>query len=234
MPKGTYQMMLAQNIAPAGAVLAIDGTNSSSLGTNSASNTSSGLVTTQTNDLICAVVEIDNGVAAFLTSTVTGGGLTWTLQKRVQFTGRSFHTTVEFWTAPSAGTLSSPSITATYNTPVTGSGVSIIRVFGVSGVNFAAAVDAVAGTAQSEGASTQPTVNITTSNAHDMIVSVILNDYGGGTTLESGFTNIVPASNTTSEMISFKVVTTTQTAFAVNSGSNTTNWAVIAVAIAGT
>lgn len=81
-------------------------------GTNAATNiVSPSISTTGTNELLVAFISSDgpggSGTSSF--TSVTGGGLTWTLRKRVNTQAG----TSEIWTAPAAAKLTNVMVTAT-------------------------------------------------------------------------------------------------------------------------
>lgn len=95
------------NSAPPPAVIAID---AKVLKQGKGTLVSPGLTTTGANDLVVAFVTQDGpNAASAQTSTVTGGGLTWTLQKR----SNTQAGTSEVWTAVATAPVAGAAITAT-------------------------------------------------------------------------------------------------------------------------
>jgi hypothetical protein len=105
----------------------LDGT---ATGQSSATTTvAATLTTTNTNDIVCALVCVEK-LSTLLYVTGITGGVTW--QKRSQTTLTDL--SLELWWGVSAGALSGVTITATFNAA---SDCAAILIFGVSGCNTA-------------------------------------------------------------------------------------------------
>jgi len=205
--------------------LAIDGAVSGLNG--SYPPTAFNLVTTQDNDVLIVTAGCGSSTYKTVTGITSNPALTWTLRKRVQWSQAgtwNFEEWYAIWT--SHGT-----ITIT----VAVSGVPDIQgwtgiAFGISGANTTTIFDSNAGANPSaNGTSANPTVNISTSNANDIIVG-LLYVYGGSPSVGSGFTLIAKDVNNL-EYGEYKVVTATQSATAVNYTNTATYWSLIADAI---
>jgi hypothetical protein len=209
--------------------LAIDGAVSGLNG--SYPPTTFNLVTTQDNDvLIVTAGSFDSGGYKTVTGITSNPALTWTLRKRVQYIHGSAYQNFEEWYAvwTSHGTIS---ITVAVSGAPNVQGWTGIA-FGISGADTTTIFDSNAGANPSAGGdgTSNPSVNITTSNAHDMIVGLLYKYNVGTPTVGSGFTLIVSCVNNL-EHGEYKVVTATQSATAVNWTIVTTNWNLIADAI---
>lgn len=113
------------------------------------------------NDLIVAFVSADGPTSTTQTSKVTGGGLTWTLQKRINAQwGAS-----EVWTARASGLLSNAAITSKLaKTGNYADSLTVASYSGATGSTFATAA-----ASKSNGA---PTLNLTTTAANSLVVGV--------------------------------------------------------------
>lgn len=118
--------------------------------------------TSQTGDLLLAFVSSD-GLSSPQTVTVSGGGLTWSLVKRVNSQGGDS----EIWSARATGQLSGATVTATQSTSGLYQSLTVVAFTGAAGVGAS-----VAGSASS-GA---PSVKLTTTKAQSLVYGVG-NDY---------------------------------------------------------
>lgn len=187
------------------------------------------ITTTIANCVLVAYVGLNNTPSSLTVNSVTGGGLTWTFRKRVTFTGAGFFNTLEEWYAIAPTILSAVTFTATASAS---SSFGVLNVFAVSGADTTTPFDANAAVpaSASGAAAVTPTVNVSTSNANDMLIGFISTPGGGGTSAGAGFTKI--GSNTNSLIVEQKTVTATQTNTAVLSGTSpTTPWGLLADAI---
>lgn len=149
--------------------------------------TSSGLTTTQQNDLLVAFLGSDGPASSRgqTFSSISGGGLKWQLKERTntQYGG------TEIWTAVAVTTLSNVTVKATHS----GSYASSIYVVAFGGANTSANVGAVS---SSSGVSGAPTTSLTTTQAGSWVWATG-NDWsnaigrmvGSGQTLQNQYLN---------------------------------------------
>jgi len=147
---------------PAAQTLAVD-TQVVKHGTSAATNiVSPAITTTGTNELLIAFISSDgasgSGTSSF--TGVTGGGLTWTLRKRVNTQAG----TSEIWTAPAPAKLTNATITATR----TGSYRSSMVVTAFKGASLTIQ-GAVGGASAVSGA---PSATLTTTQANSWVWGV--------------------------------------------------------------
>lgn len=160
------------------------------------------LTTSLTNNIIIAIVSIENTTVNSGTSltSVAGAGLTWT-----KYTSQYFASTAaagygvlqEIWYATATGTLTSQSITAT--SPVTFDDATII-VFGVNGCNLSSPFDtnpnALQKTTFASGSTTKTVSNISTYSTNPLVIASWYTDVSNVlNTLDTGFTQIQYATN---------------------------------------
>lgn len=131
---------------PAQSALALDRQVTTHQTQRSSSITSAGLTTSGRNELLVAFLSSDGprSVTGQSFSSVSGGGLTWTLRKRVN----SRYGTSEIWTAPAANVVTGLTVTGTRSN---GSYLGSITVAAFKGANLAA-VGAVGGASAMKGA----------------------------------------------------------------------------------
>ncbi len=91
--------------------------------------------TTHAGDVLVAFVAMDGSAPRTQTSTVTGGGLTWTLVKRANTQGG----TSEIWAARSTGLLSNAVVTATPQETGFDGLLSVLALTGAAGTGVAGA-----------------------------------------------------------------------------------------------
>lgn len=199
---------------------------------SSASSVSSGLTTSNTNDVIIVVAtSVATPGAAPTVSSVTGGGLSWNKRAASGSTaiGGGTNGNLEVWYAIAAAKLTSTNITATF----TGSANTVeIVLFGVSGANTTTPWDAnvsIPKFASSTIGSTPSVNSVSTSNANDMALGFFATNSTPVSTPGSGYTIILNGVETGTEE---KVVSTTQSSVSVAFGaSNPTGWVMYADAI---
>ena len=130
--------------------------------TTATSVVSPAITTASGGELLVALVSSDgpagSGTSSF--TSVTGGGLTWTLRKR----SNTQAGTSEIWTAPAAAKLTSVAITATR----TGSYRSSLVVTAFKGADLSA----IGATASASGTTGAPTVSLTTTRANSWVWAV--------------------------------------------------------------
>lgn len=191
------------------------------------------LTTTNTNDVIVAVVGTVGNVTITVTS-ISATGVTWngSARKTLAF---SSHGDLEIWYGTAAANLSAVTITVNLSGSTLSAGN--VNVFGVSGANTGSISDANASLpATGTGASgTAPTVTgVSTSNANDMIIGGC--GIAGNTTETAGtnFTLIDGAGhNNESTANEYQVVSATQSSISVAFGTAAVggNWGMIVDAI---
>lgn len=152
--------------------------------------------------------------------------LVWNTRK--SFVDSSFGTSYEFY-AIANQPLSSDSITVTQ----TKSDNLNIVGFGISGANIVSPFDSNSGLpADSTGSSTTPSVKVSTSNAHDMIIGLLGTSGAPTVKAGSGFTLVATPSGSPTAAAEYEVVTSTQTSVAVKSTLSASKyWAMIGDAI---
>jgi hypothetical protein len=113
--------------------------------------------------------------------SVSGGGLTWTIDRQQKATGNNARVAVASAAAPS-GLASGVVLTATFSGPV---GHGLIAAASFKGIAASAAVDAT-GSATATG--TAWTASVTTTNANDLVI--------GFSTIDANATSTAAAPNT--------------------------------------
>jgi hypothetical protein len=158
----------------------------------SATTVAATLTTSNTNDIICALITVQNAHTLLQVTGVSGGGLTWKRRSGLDVGQRlssSFPSVShELWWAVSSGTLTSQTITATFN--ATCDDASII-VMGVTGCNT---------TQPWDNNISLPAVQLSNAGTPSFTVSTTTNDcfliftngsnFSGSLTLPTGFTSI--------------------------------------------
>ena len=229
---------------PAFAVVAIDGSCATGIATATTTLTAT-LTTTQTNDVIVLGVNnertsVQASYAAV--SNISGGGLTWHSRKVVQVNGGAggaWNTSEEWW-ATSAGTLSAQVITITFSTTIDDSTVAVCAFSGGNVANPFDSNVALPGSGTSI-ALTQPTANITTSNANTMMLGwahgpVATAQSAAGTfnlvtgTLASNINN-TGGTNNSATSLNYLAVTSTQSANPFLANAAMPTWVAITDAI---
>jgi RHS repeat-associated protein len=169
----------------ASGTISIDSQISANSSSTSLSISTAGFSTTQAGDLLLAAANINPTAGVNQTDTVSGGGLTWTLVKKI--TGTTGDD--EIWTARASGTLTNVVITATGTAATDGGQLTVIALAGAGAVG---ATNAVAG---SSGA---PAAAVTTTAAGSWVFG-IGNDWWAATarTVASGQTMIHELADTT-------------------------------------
>jgi hypothetical protein len=118
------------------------------------------LSTTQSGDVLVAFVTSDGPGGGGQTATVSGGGLTWTLVKRVNAQLGD----TEIWTAKATGALAGAGVTSTPSKTGYNQSLTVLAFSGARGVGASATANAGTGA---------PTVSLTTTAAGSVI-------YGAG------------------------------------------------------
>jgi len=147
--------------------LAIDATVTTGRSTNATTIASPAFSTTAANELVLALVSMDDTNASGNTVTgVSGGGLTWALVRRTN----SQRGGSEIWRAFAASPLTSVTATATLSQSVAAQ-ITIVSFKGVdtSGTNGSGAIGA---TASGSAASGAPTASLTTTRANSFVIGV--------------------------------------------------------------
>jgi chitodextrinase len=165
MTTATVQVTVS-NTAPS---LALDKTVSTNQTSASATIASPSFSTVQPNELLVAFISSDGPSNSAQTyKTVTGGGLTWTLRKRVNTRAG----TSEVWTAYATSTVSNAVVTATRSRTGYVGSITVAAFTGASST-----IGAVGGNHAANGA---PTVSLTTTAAGSLVWGVG-NDWDGAT-----------------------------------------------------
>ena len=164
--------------------LAIDANVSKDNTTAATSITSPSFSTTSANELLLALISTDGISSNMTVSSVTGGGLTWTLVLRTNARGG----TTEIWRAFAPSTLTNATVTANLTQNV----ISTMSVLSISGVDTTGSGSgAIGATASTNAASGAPTATLVTTRNNSLVLGVG-NDYSNAVsrTLGSGQTLI--------------------------------------------
>lgn len=163
--------IVVTNVTP---TIAVDKTVTTNQTSASSTISSPSFTTSQSNELLVAFITSDgpSGTAQSF-KTVTGGGLTWTLRKRVNTRAG----TSEIWTAYATTVLSNAVVLATRNS---GSYVGSITV-----VTFIGASSTPGATGGNNAATGAPTVNLTTTKTGSLVWGVG-NDWDGASARTAG------------------------------------------------
>lgn len=162
---------------PAAAGLSVDAQVVAHTTAAATSISSPALTTTGANELLVAFISSDGPSGASTFSSVTGGGLTWTLRKR-QNTQAG---TSEIWTAPASGVVSAAVIKATRS----GSYRSSLVVTAFKG----ASLTTLGATSGASAASGAPSTSLTTTRANSWV-------WGVGNDWDNAITRTVGAGQT--------------------------------------
>lgn len=175
--------------APSANQIAVDKIVTTKQTTNGSTIVSPSLTTAAPGELLVAFIASDGPASAQTFSSVTGGGLTWTLRKRANTqAGNS-----EIWTAYATNVVTNITVTATRSKSSYQGMISVVAF-----QNASATIGATNSASAGSGA---PTVNLTTTGANSVIWGVG-NDWDGATarTVGSGQTKVsealVPAGDT--------------------------------------
>ncbi len=226
----------------------IDGSGFVSTTTTAVSSKAISVTTTSTNDVILLFIVADALGTAPTVSSVVGGSLTWHKRSSQAFQatncavggGTSCGQDQEIWWAFSSGTLSSVSMTVTWNTTIDFATIQAVGVHGVA--NPAAPWDINVGfpvqNQNSGGSAAVLSSAFTTSQTDDLLI--VLFSFGntaiaGGDGPCTGWTgNSRHNSNRDDQTVGYKSVTTIQSAATVgwyalspgacNSGTSQTPW----------
>ncbi|MFZ4519801.1 MAG: Ig-like domain-containing protein [Microthrixaceae bacterium] len=140
------------NSPPTGGSLVVDGIAGRD---GSTTVTTPGIVTTQSGDLLLALVSADGPTSSAQTATVTGGGLTWKLARRTNTQAG----TSEVWWAKATGGSNGLTVTSTLGRSGFDQSLTVVALAGAAGVG------ATAGAAAASGA---PGVSLTATAAGSM------------------------------------------------------------------
>ena len=149
------------------AQLAIDKTVSADASLIVSSITSPAFSTTKTNELLLAVVSTNGIFSGVTVTSVSGGGLTWSLVRRTN----TQQGTAEIWRAFSAGTLSNVSVRANLSQIATASTITVVTFSGVdtSGTGGSGAIGA---TGSANASSGPQTASLTTTRNNSWVLGV--------------------------------------------------------------
>jgi len=157
----------AINFTASAPALAIDATVTTGRSTKATTIASPAFTTTAGNELVLALVAMDDANANGITVTgVSGAGLTWTLVRRTN-TSRGGS---EIWRAFAPSVLTSVTATATLSQNIAAA-ITIVTFKGVdtTGTNGSGAIGA---TASGSAASGGPTASLTTTRAGSLVIGV--------------------------------------------------------------
>jgi Domain of unknown function (DUF1929)/Bacterial Ig domain/Glyoxal oxidase N-terminus/Galactose oxidase, central domain/Kelch motif len=152
----TAVSVTVNNPVPTGATV------DTSISTDGRGPVSASVSTSAAGDLLLAFVSSD-GLGSPQTVTVSGGGLTWTLVKRVNAQGGDS----EIWSARASSQLSGATVTATQSTSGYYESLTVVAFKGAAGVGASVTGNASSGA---------PTVKLTTTKAQSLVYAVG-NDY---------------------------------------------------------
>jgi len=207
--------------------LALDG--SSILSDAGSSTRAVTLTTSNSPDLIIALITVYTGSSSVSISRISSTHLTFTKRGSVN---NANYEEIEEWYAIASSPLSSETITVTFS----GSAYATGTIFGVSGANTASPFDSNSGlpkvaTGNSGTAASIP--GFTTSNPNDMVIAA----YGAPGSADSvaagsGYTMIYHGHNPQNFGSEYQIVSSTLSGVSVGFAGNTNYWAGIADAIA--
>lgn len=219
----------------AGAAFGVDGSATSNGNTGNITTFNLTHTTSLANDLLVAVFFSDNNIGItgsfnnYLTVTFSGDGLTWTRRSQNQVTmadGISKYN-LEIWTAPAA-TAATRTTTATMPGNLKGADccLTIFGVFGQNATIFDTNALAKAFASNTGATNTTPTVNITTNHASDLILNVSFGASATGAVwpVPTGYTSLFQDTLNNAYMVSYKIVSATQSAAAVSAGTTGHVW----------
>jgi len=159
--------------APSWGAITIDAVASGDSSAASKTITSQAFSTTSANELLLAFVATDAQSAGITVTSVTGGGLTWTLVKRAN----TQMGTAEIWRSFAASTLAGTTVTANLSQSVAAS-ITVMSFSGVdtSGTGGSGAIGALGAGSASTGA---PSASLITTRANSLVIGVG-NDWDSG------------------------------------------------------
>jgi hypothetical protein len=147
-------------------------------------------ITSNTNDVIVIITSVENTSTVPSVSTISGGGLTWTLRKRIVYQGGGL--AMEEWYAVAPTAISSGSYLLTWTGANWDNAGAIC--FALTGATIAAPFDPNAswpGSFVNTATSTTPTVTFSTTLPDDFLISAVANTVNQTSyTQPSGFTQI--------------------------------------------
>jgi len=196
---------------PASAVIAIDPNASSHPinATGSSTTTAVTLSTTNAGDCIIVIVTSGGGTGATHTLADTAGS-TWTARSGSPYDPGSTGYNTSEWSTAVSGTLSSDVITATQ----TGTAFTAIQAVAISGCSSSGTSVNFDGNITTPPSALADSVNITTTNANDMIFGFCNAGNTSNATPVAGFTDLTGAPGDYLGN-AYKVVSATQTALPV-------------------
>ncbi len=172
----------------------LDGLGSAPSGTGGTSHTTT-LTTTGNGDIVVVVSYVENNVSTAPTVTgVSGGGLTWVLRKATSDASGTCR--MEVWWAYAASPLSATVITVTYSGAPDG---YCLYSFGVNGCASSVApwdTDASLPAVATSGSSGTPSVSISTTASHCLLMANAGNPANNSNTVPpTGFTQVAQPSS---------------------------------------
>lgn len=218
--------------------LALDGTASGTSNTGNTTGPSAVLTTSNTDDIIVAIIWARSSSSAFASATISGAGLTWTRRwQKTDIKNTSDFMTLELWSAHAASALSSQTISTTFDIAC---GRCALIVFGVNGANLANPFDPNTGLpylTDYDSTVNTATHNVTfnTNNSNDFLIGILASD---STTLidgspAAGWSDIAVAANFSMGLAAqYKIVSLPQNNVTENIyTSNTNMWLALVDAI---
>ena len=219
----TDESTLVSNSGPL-ATFGIDGTGSAAAGSTPVSFLATKLNTTQPDIIIVSTESAGGSAYPSVTSIKDTSGLVWHSRKVYQVHGIGSATDyfdTEEWYAYSTVPLTNDVINVTISSATK---KFAMNAFGVSGANAFSPFDPNSGLpAIASGSTTSPSVSISTSNANDMLIGVIMENGGLSVTPGSGFSTVAANSSTGTLTTMFseeQIVTSTKSSFAVGEASH--------------
>lgn len=212
-------LFLLLRAGEANATIAIDGSTGSNSGATASSFTLT-LTTSQTNDIIVVANISNNGgaLSPAISSISDVAGLSWSKRSLLTLScGGGCAATIEYWTAKSPSTLSSDVITVNLTNA---SQFRTSTAFGISGITVASYFDPHSGLPLTEN--TSPALQISTTNADDIILGFYRMSSTATPSAGTGFTAIYNPSGGYF-LSEYKVVSSPQTNLTVGLGGGATD-----------
>ena len=173
------------------AQLAIDKTASTDSTGVLTSVTSAAFTTTKTNELLVAMISANGLTSGTTVSSVTGGGLTWTLVRRTN-TQRG---TAEIWRAFSASIVTNATVRANFSMS-TAASITVVTFSGVDTTGTGGS-GAIGGTGSASGTTGAQSASLTTTRNNSWVLGVGTDSQGGSSrTMGSNQTMIHQDTNT--------------------------------------
>lgn len=209
--------------------LAIDGSAVTGSWSSGSSFSTSGLTTSNANDVLVAAVVINSPSPAQTVSSISATGTSGWAKRASVTIGTGVE--IELW----YGVAASPLVTKPITITLTGtpSNSANAQVFAVSGADTSVIHDSnvsLPATALANTSSTPTVSGISTSNGNDMIIAVLANS-GSAETAGSGYTLITTGGSTFLSGSEYKIVSATQSSISATFATAATHWGMIVDAI---